>query len=407
MLFTITTFGLTCGVVAALQSAADDDLILSNTELISPAQPASGEPRLLNGADGKLYLSWIEREDELASLRFSRFDDERSTWEPARTIASGSDWFVNWADTPALCVLADGTMAAHWLRRTDAATYAYEILVSLSTDGGASWKPSFRLHDNDRRAEHGFVSWTALPNRFGAIWLDGPSLDEEGGRMALVYREVERDGSLRPEVRLDDDTCTCCSTSLLLAESGELWAVYRDRTAAEIRDISFVRRTNSGWSEPSSVFDDGWTMPGCPVNGPVLAQSGESLAAAWYTGAGSTGSQVKLARWTGDRFGFPSRVDDGTPEGRPQLQILANGDAVVAWLEVDGTTAEWRIRRFSSSNSSADRKPEPGSATIVRVPLSRSSGFAQLAARKNGLVFAWTDPTESPRVRVAVLKLRD
>ena len=397
---------LSLGLLSTNSNALADDLIVSNTAMDSPAKSESGEPRLHEGADGILYLSWIESEEKLAKLCFSRFDERSSTWSPSKTIASGSDWFVNWADTPALCVLPDGTLAAHWLRRTGKETFAYEICYSLSTTGGAEWSAPERLHDDDQLAEHGFVSWVSLGDRFGVLWLGGPPIGESGARFSLLFREITREGERLPEVRLDTDTCTCCPTSLLRTESGELWAVYRDRSEAEVRDIYFVRRTPEGWTSPRAVFDDGWVMPGCPVNGPVLAGSGARVAVAWYTGAGTDGGRVNLAFNEGTGFGFPRRVDAGSPEGRPHLDLLENGDAVVVWLEVESTAAEWRLIRVSATKESGNSDLASQSATIVQVPHSRSSGFAQLAARKNGLVFAWTDPGSSPRVRTALLQLR-
>ena len=47
-------------------------------------------------------------------------------WSEPRTIAQGKDWFVNWADFPALAAFGDGALAAHWLvadrRRTSTPT---------------------------------------------------------------------------------------------------------------------------------------------------------------------------------------------------------------------------------------------------------------------------------------------
>ena len=41
-------------------------------ELPSPAGPGSGQPNLAVAADGRVYLSWIERlDDSRSALRFS------------------------------------------------------------------------------------------------------------------------------------------------------------------------------------------------------------------------------------------------------------------------------------------------------------------------------------------------
>src|SRR5881396_1736351 len=65
--------------------------------LDSPAAFGSGEPNLYASADGRIYLSWIERSGEKGqSLRFAVRSG--TSWSEPQTIAEGANWFVNWAD---------------------------------------------------------------------------------------------------------------------------------------------------------------------------------------------------------------------------------------------------------------------------------------------------------------------
>ena len=91
------------------------------TELPSPAQDGSVAPNLFATADGRVLLSWIDRlPDGRHALRFSV--RKRNRWSAPRLIAEGADWFVNWADFPSIVALPDGTLAAHWLVRSAAAS---------------------------------------------------------------------------------------------------------------------------------------------------------------------------------------------------------------------------------------------------------------------------------------------
>ena len=95
----------------------------------SPAMSPSGQPQLHSSSRGTL-LSWVERQGSRASLKFSTFDVGR--WSEARLVASGDDWFVNWADVPSVVRLDGGTLAAHWLQKSGTGTYAYDVrLTSL------------------------------------------------------------------------------------------------------------------------------------------------------------------------------------------------------------------------------------------------------------------------------------
>jgi hypothetical protein len=48
-------------------------------------------------------LSGVERDGDTATLRFA--DRVDGAWSPAQTVASGADWFVNWADVPSVIPL--------------------------------------------------------------------------------------------------------------------------------------------------------------------------------------------------------------------------------------------------------------------------------------------------------------
>ena len=83
--------------------------------LPSPAAADSGQPQLSVSNRGVLR-SWIERSGAHATLKFA----ERSGqgWSTPRTVASGANWFVNWADVPSVLRLGSGTLAAHWLQKS-------------------------------------------------------------------------------------------------------------------------------------------------------------------------------------------------------------------------------------------------------------------------------------------------
>src|SRR5687767_6486871 len=135
------------GPVAASNPSADS--------IASPAGPGSAEPNLAVGPDGRVYMSWLEPADSGYALKFSSFDG--TSWATPRTIRSGRDFFVNWADFPSIVVLGKDHLAAHWLQRTGKSTYAYGVRVAQSRDGGAAWSTPVRPHIDSADVEHGFV----------------------------------------------------------------------------------------------------------------------------------------------------------------------------------------------------------------------------------------------------------
>ena len=244
-------------VTAAEQTPAAGPQVSPIAELI---QPGSRYPYLVRGGDGRTYMSWLEPgPGQSTRLRFAVYRDGQ--FATPRTIAAGTDWFVNWADVPSIAALEDGTLAAHWLARNGTQTYAYGVRVSCSTDGGRHWSRPFWLHDDRSASEHGFVS--ILPQsrgQFLAIWLDGRAMESTGDTQ-LWSRQFDARGRLGKEVLIDKRVCSCCPTSMTLAGNGAL-AVYRDRSAQEIRDISYVKWDGVRWTRPRPCHVDGWEIPG-------------------------------------------------------------------------------------------------------------------------------------------------
>ncbi|MEO2095018.1 MAG: exo-alpha-sialidase [bacterium] len=374
----------------------DSGLLLE--PLASPAGAHASLPNLVRGADGEIYLSWVERlADHEARLCFSTFGTEG--WSEAREILRAGDLFLNWADFPSLCVLADGRIMAQWLRSGDD-PHGYSAEFSISADGGATWSAPRRLHDHDGPGEHGFVSLVAMDHEtFGAFWLDGRKMvgaEPGAGEMAAMFRSISADGELGEEQIVDSRVCSCCQTSLVRTPSGGLLAAYRDRSAGEVRDIAFSQTVAgvAGWRAPELVHDDGWFIPGCPVNGPRLVAEKEVGAAVWFTGAGEGGGSVFLARRLakGPGYGPVVKVDDGLPMGRVDLVPLAGGGLLVAWLEHTESGAEWRLRRSGAGGLLGE------SLAAARVPAQRASGYLRMVAFEGGALMAWTQGGAEPGI---------
>jgi len=233
--------------------------------IASPAVGRCAEPFVARGTDGHAWLSWVERKKGGGhALRVSSFGS--GTWSPVRTVAEGTNWFVNWADFPSVAANEAGMLAAHWLEQNGDGSYAYGIRVSCSSDGGVTWGNPFWIHEDRSPSEHGFASLAPLPgNRFAAVWLDGREMSG-GGPMTMRATVFGPEGPLGRETRLDERVCECCCTAAV-AIGDALVAIYRDRSDLEIRDISVVRfrpgsQPGSGWTSPATCHADLWRIPG-------------------------------------------------------------------------------------------------------------------------------------------------
>jgi hypothetical protein len=376
--------------------------------LASPAAPGSGEPRLAVTPGGRVLMTWFEAgAGETQALRFAALEGD--AWSAPVTIAAGDSFFVNWADFPALLALGEREMAVSYPWMNGAGTYAYDVVLRRSADGGATWGPPLRPHSDGTATEHGFVTLLPAGRDVRAVWLDGRNFAGHGGHddhdagpgpdMTLRSAIVGADGALREETVLDTRTCDCCATGGGVAGGGALIA-YRDRSETEVRDISIVRLAEGEWSAPAPLHDDGWEIAGCPVNGPAVAAAGARVAIAWYTQEGDSGIvRVAFSNDGGASFGAPFALDGGQPLGRTGIALLPDGAAVVSWIEAAGEEAEIRLRRVDTKGTMQ--------APIVLATTSprRASGVPQLVLAGGRLVCAWTEPGEAPRIRVAAVPL--
>jgi hypothetical protein len=398
---------LLAGVAACEEEEGPPAPVETVEALASPAGAGSSASNLTTGPDGRIHLSWIEPADSGAhALRFATLDGDG--WGPPRTVASGTGWFVNWADFPAMTVLGDGRLAAHYLQAPapgEGGSYAYHVRVVQSSDGGATWSTPVTAHSDRTLTEHGFASlFAAAGDSLGIIWLDGRGFDSEFGateEMGLRSVSIAADGGMGTESLIDGRTCECCQTSVALTDGGPV-VVYRNRDEGEVRDIHLSRLADGRWSEGQPVHRDGWEINGCPVNGPAVdSDGGARVVVAWFTGArDSARVYASFSEDRGDSFGAPIRVDGGAPVGRVDVEMLADGGALVSWIESGAEGgANVLVRRVRRDGTMAEPR------LVTTSSGGRSSGFPRMAASGDRVVFSWTDPADPSQVRTAQLEL--
>jgi hypothetical protein len=372
--------------------------------LASPAPDGSAQPNL-EADRSRVWLSWLEAR-AAGGHKFQLASLQGTTWSTAVTIGEGADFLANWADFPSIFVTSTGILAAHWLQRGVGTPYG--IQVRTSSDAGRTWTRPEAPHRDSASGEFGFVSFFEAPGAgLGLVWLDGrrpagrtsagqPGHPAGEGGMA-VRAAMVKNGVPGEQVVVDPQVCECCQTSAARTSDGVIVA-YRDRSDANIRDISVARFANGRWSAPSNVHADNWEINGCPVNGPVVTAEGDAVAVAWFTMAGGT-PHVKVAFSTdgGREFGTPVQVDTGVTFGRLGMLMPAADRVLVSSIERGNAGVELVVREVMRDGRT--------SAPVAVAPSTsdRSSGFARMALAGRRVTIAWTEVGRGapPRVRVA------
>jgi len=250
-----------------------------------------------------------------------------------------------------------------------------ELLAQRSADGGRTWQPPRRVHDDAQIASHSYAA--VAVNRRGlpvVSWLDKRS-GHQGVRAAVLDL-----GGPRPNRSVDDVTCECCRTAMLAAADGTLWSAYRDLATGNVRNIAFATSRDEGatFVRGGDVAADNWSLSGCPDSGPRLAQAGDG--AVWATWFNGERKAIEVAAARRDRFG-PAQVvatasgevalvnhpEIGTfPDGRLVVfyEIAGAGRAVVMRV-ADATGGRWGAPVELARDAARPRYARAGSRAVL------------------------------------------
>ena len=387
-------------VACSSKESKVEETSTSQLSMTSLGEVKGALPHLYTDLDNKVYLSWVEKTEDSAIFQFAHLEGDK--WSAPKQIASGKNWFINWADYPMIATMHGKNFFSHHLAKSSEGTYSYDVTVSMSNEAGASWLPKFVLHDDGMQAEHGFVSVTPYKDNFLVVWLDGrntvapeghENMEEHHGAMTLRAAIMDVSGAKLSEWELDDRVCDCCQTSVTITDNGPV-VVYRNRTEEEIRDMHVVRLVNDSWTKPEPLHNDGWKIPGCPVNGPRISAVGNNTAVAWFNAATEPKVNVVFSKDGGESFSEPVRLDQGKAIGRVDVVMIDENKAFVSWMEGEN---------IESAIVSAEGNVEQR-FVIATSSTSRSSGFPQITSDGKDIIVAWTD-TESGMVKTGVIEL--
>ncbi|MFK8029671.1 MAG: hypothetical protein AB8G18_05495 [Gammaproteobacteria bacterium] len=397
-------------LTALLTTGCSPSEMLVVTPLDNPAQLSSQLPNLADANDNTIVMSWVHKntlsdKDSATvtySLHTSRYSDETG-WSSFSTVATGPDWFVNWADFPSVYSSPNGALAAHWLRRSGDSTYAYDVMTSQSIDG-VNWSEAESPHFDGTQTEHGFASFYSLGGQTALVWLDGRNTESSDnghadhaknstGAMTLRTRVLTSDNHtpLSMSTLLDERVCDCCQTAAANTNDGAV-VFYRDRSDDEIRDISYVRfnQKSRNWSLSKLLHQDGWKIEGCPVNGPQADASGALVAVAWFTAVPTPRVQLAVSIDNGASFSLPIVVSKSSPLGRVDVVALSSSRVLVSWLEQEDGAATVKTRLFNQDLETV------ANADVATIGDDRRSGFPRMAALDNRrAMISWTNWTDN------------
>lgn len=377
----------------------------------NPGEVGSQYPNMFKDEGGRIYMSWFEGiEEDIYAIRYSTFYD--GLWTTPFSVGISTNYFVNWADFPSIIGMNDKVVAAHWLRKIEGGPYAYNVDIVFPDETNRRWTAPVTPHLDGTPTEHGFVSMKPISeNRVLAVWLDGRQTEGRGHdeyeefskAMTLRSAEVSSDGTITRSRLIDAAVCDCCQTDMTAVNDGFL-VVYRDRTEDEIRDISIAKYSNETgeWGEPKPVWNDGWEIRSCPVNGPRIVANGDFVAVAWYTMADDESRvNVSASYDGGETFGEPILIAGDESLGRVDLLLSDEGSLFVSHMVWGEPFARVVIRELRADGQLS------APIHVGTTDRSRSSGFPRMQLTDDNILIAWTQTDPHFRVRTALVPVSD
>ena len=285
-----------------------------------------------------------------------------------------------------------------------------QIKTARSTDGGRRFGPAINLQAAGAAGDRGWqAAATDANGKLHAIWLDHRGL-ATGGDHAM--HKGEHDGVAMaqksglyywggaPERELFKGVCYCCKTALVAGPKDELYAAWRHVFPGNMRDMAFTMSRDGGrtFSPLIRVAQDGWSINGCPDDGPALALDGKgAIHIAWPTVKDDAGVILYAVSRDGAAFSAPVRVPTlgGPKPSHPFVAVDVSGRVIVSWDEVVNG-----VRRAASVAMAA-------TGPSAKVESIGDGSYPVLAAADDGMIAAWTSgPPKESVIKVRRLQER-
>lgn len=374
-------------------------------------------------------VTWGAQADKASDVYVAVSDDEGATFgAPVKVNAVAGDGRISGEIPPRVALyLPPGARTPEVVVAWNAKDRGTEIKLARSRDGGHTFAAPSSLQASGAAGDRGWHALTLDAQGVAhVVWLDHRGLAEgsaHGGGMAHGAAKAEEvpDGvamaqksrlhyarigaTAQPEQILAPGVCYCCKTALAPTRRGVL-AAWRHVFAGNMRDVAFTwLGTPAAAAAPARVSEDGWSINGCPDDGPALAVGADDrIHAVWPTvvpGEPPTGGifYAVLAA-NGERFSPRQRVPTlGTPKpSHPQVVVDGTGRLFFAWDEVVGG-----VRTAATSDAEASPAPLQFSAATRLSPAGPTS-YPVMAPLDRGAIVAWVSGPPDAAV-IAVRRL--
>jgi hypothetical protein len=165
-------------------------------------------------------------------------------------------------------------------------------------------------------------------------------------RGAGVYHTVSTDGgaTFRPETKLADHSCECCRIAVTPTGDGRVALMWRHVYEDNQRDHAFALLGGAAPAAVTRATSDRWAIEACPHHGPGLAAARDGgYHAVWF---GQRDGQVAVRYGRLDAAGKPAGAVQVIPDERAEHAVVGSTGSHVAlvWRSFDGQATRLRAQ---------------------------------------------------------------
>lgn len=341
---------------------------------------------------GLVAATWVEEEKETRTIWFAKSTQPGGPLGTPVRVNQPSENPYYRQEAPALAIRGNDVFITWSLthpKTTPDKPFSSELRLSRSRDGGKTFAPSTLVNDDGQVINHTFDALQIAPD--GALhmaWIDGREGKKEPG--TFVAKSMDQGRSVGKNMKVDDNTCVCCRTSIATSSDGIVYVAWRKIFEGNIRETVVSRSTNAGetFSPPAIVGHDRWVYPACPHRPASLGVDRQGrLYVVWYTEGADETPAIYLAYSDDQGATFSPKqqlnVSKGTFPDHPQMAVDPEGRVVVVWEE------QSPVRREVVMSYSLDR----GGSFTKPVKLNEKNGQTPTVSvnSQGTVVMAWKE----------------
>jgi hypothetical protein len=316
-------------------------------------------PYLTRDNKGNTVLSWVRMVND-STATFCYATKKGTSFSDPIVIPKSGNLQPHGENLPKIIFKPSGEIIALWGARNPNPKNKYSGLVyyTQSFDDGKSWSAPRSLVDDTASFDQRYYDVALFPDgEVGIIWLDNRKTTNKEGSGLFFARTNGKKGFEGSGQLISERCCQCCRTDLFIDKHGGIHALYRGIVQDSIRDMVHIVSTDGGktFSAPERISNDDWVINGCPHTGPAMAENGQGIHFAWFTGGRNRGSYYSKSTDYGKTFSEKDSVS--TLGSHPQIASLANGELLIAWDE-SATAGDKVSKKIGIQKRNADGKNE-------------------------------------------------